>query len=243
MKYFRALEMKKKSFTIFVLIFFTMNFGLSQEVNHNFSLGLTSSVHQIYSKKLENSPVFINLGITSEYQINKNYTLQIGINHSKRCFDVDKKEIETFFTERYGIQAFYSGSTTEKLIEIENLIRYKILNDKKVSPFVGIGYKFHFTYSLNGSREIEHQDDVLDILNMKDQLGYPGELSTYTNFGLTTNIGSYLKLSDRLKIKFSTGLSFYFQSNLAIYGYPNKSEKDNRHNELDMNLSLTYGLK
>jgi hypothetical protein len=237
----KKLKMEKLIF-IFIILGLSLNCVFSQESNTNLSIGLNASVNQIHSKKFKDSPVFINLGITSEYKIRENYILQLTVSHSTRKYNIENREIETFYTEQYGIQAFYSSSTSEKIIELQNLIKYNLSPSKRVSPFVGLGYVFQFTYSLNGNRGIEHKDEVLEIFNMTDNIGYPGNLSSYTNFGLKPNFGLYLDLADKLNVIFSVGYSFYFQSNLSTYGYPNENESDNRHDELNFGLSIIYDL-
>ncbi len=153
-----------------------------------------------------------------------------------------KSGITTPLTARYGISASYSSSVKEKQFEVENLIKYQFLSQKNISPFLGIGYAIQFPYCLEGERTIVH-DDELGIFDGEESLGFPGELSSYINFGLYSNLGVNFSFFQRIDFVIDLGYKWYFGSNLSIYGYPHPDEPSNRHDSLNFNFGILYEIK
>lgn len=226
----------KNTLTIILVITFS-TLGISQESNKiSFLAGLEVTAENIRSPKLNEKPVFWNYGLISELQIKQNWVIHLNISHSIRKYETKQGGL-IFGSDLFnGTSSFYLSTVEEKLVEIENFVKYQFLR-RKLSPFIGAGYAIQFPYSVNGERKIVHGDGTIEDLND------PEDLVSKSNFGIYANLGLSYEFVNRLVLVFDFGHKWWFNSNLVVYGLPKLEESPNRHNSFVLSLGLLYRLK
>jgi hypothetical protein len=234
--YAKKNKIMKYILTYILLITFSF-VGNSQESNNfSFLAGLEVTAENIRSPKLSEKPIFWNYGLITELHIKNNWVIHLNISHSIRKYETRQGGL-IFESDLFnGTSSYYLSTVEEKLVEIENYAKYKFLN-KKISPFIGIGYAIQFPYSVSGERKIVYGDGTIG--NLKD----PEEFDIKTNYGLYTNLGLNYAIIDRLVLVFDLGHKWYFNSNLIVYGFPKLEESPNRHNSFVLSLGVLYKLK
>ena len=221
----------------FILLITFSTLGISQESdNFSFRAGIEVTAERIRSPKLNEKPTFWNYGLATEFQIKQNWIIHLNISHSIRNYETKQSGLIFLSDIMNGTTSYYSSNVDEKLIEIENYLKYQFLR-KKLSPFVGFGYAIQFPYSVNGERKIIHSDGTIE------NLSNPEDLISKNNFGLYANLGLNYEFVDRLILIFDFGHKWYFNSNLVVYGFPKLEESRNRHNSFILSLGLLYRLK
>lgn len=211
--------------------------GISQEsANFSFHAGIEVTADNVRSPKLNGHPFFWNYGLVSEFTLNQKWIIHLNISHSIRNYEERKDGLLTGSDILNGTTSYYSSLVEEKLVEIENLLKYQFL-DKKLSPFLGLGYAIQFPYSVIGERKLVHSDGTVENLSS------PGELTSKSNFGIYSVAGVSYSVIEKLNITFDFGYKLYFGSNLTTYGFPHVNEAPNRHNSLIFSLGILYKLK
>ena len=212
----------------FILLINFLILGICQEPEKvSFLVGLDMSADKVKTIHLKNTPLLLNFGLISELRLNEKWIIHLNISHYKRAYE------RKFFSSGLspydilnGTTSYLSELTTEKSIELENLLKYQFLH-KKISPVFGLGYSIRFPYSVTIGVRYVHSDGTIEYIRS------PQEGTWRNKFGLYSILGINYKVINKLNLTFDFGYKWY------LFEYPPFIEIFT-YNSLILSLGILY---